>query len=171
MRPNLWNQPLPAASVPPERGGLRVALVACGKAKVDHPAPAREFYTGSLFRMTRDVVEGGGYDAWWILSARHYLVHPDDILSPYEASLTNAPDEFIDMWVNQVDLSFRCNRPGYGTWTQHGGQLVVDIYAGQNYATPLVKRWASLSWEINLPLDGLQIGERLAALKAAREQR
>lgn len=166
-RQTLWNQPLPSGPVP-EGEALRVALVACGKAKVDHPAQAKDFYTGSLFRMTRQLVEEK-YDAWWILSARHYLVHPDDILTPYEAALTNAPDEFIFMWANRVDASFRCHRPGYGAWTQHGGLLHVDIYAGQNYVAPLVERWSSLSWEIGLPLEGLQIGERLAALKAARE--
>lgn len=167
MSPKLWNQALPSGPVPAGEV-LRVALVACGKAKVDHPAPARAFYTGSLFRSTRDLVDTT-YDAWWILSARHYLVHPDDILQPYEASLTNAPDEFIDTWTNHVDSALRCGRPGYGKWTQHGGLLTVDIYAGRNYADPLVKKWERLSWEINLPLEGLQIGERLAALKQARE--
>jgi hypothetical protein len=169
--PGPWSYDQPAGDVPEGRT-LKVALVACGKAKVKHPAPAREFYIGGLFTGTRDLVEheAAGYDAWWILSARHYLVHPDAILTPYEAALGNAPKEYVEyQWPNQVDVRFRCTEPGYGKWSQHGGRLIVDIYAGQDYTTPLMKRWDGLSWEINLPLEGLQIGERLAALKHARE--
>lgn len=170
MRPRLWSTPLPTGPVPDGRS-LRVALVSCGKAKVEHPAPAREFYTGSLFRAARAHVEAQSYDAWWILSARHYLVHPDDILAPYEAALTNAPDEYLPQWAHQVDASFRCNRPGYGVWTQNGGDLTVDIFAGKVYVDPLMAlpaKWQDM-WTVNEPHHGMQIGERLQAFAQARE--
>lgn len=171
MPPQLWNQPLPSDPVPAGTA-LRVALVACGKSKLAYPAPARDLYTGSLFRAARAHVEREGYDAWYILSARHYLVAPQTILAPYEAALTNAPDEYLHTWAHRVDGAFRCTDPGYGVWTQQGGDLTVDIFAGKVYVDPLLAlpaRWAEM-WTVNLPHEGMQIGERLQAFAQAREQ-
>lgn len=160
MTVDLWNHELPAGPVP-AGATLRVALVGCGKAKLAHPAPARELYTGSLFRAARRHVEGAGYAAWWILSARHGLVHPDEIVGPYEATLTGRTNDQIACWARKVDSRMRCSN--YGVWSQHGGALVVDVFAGQAYVEPLLEIWTGLSWEIRVPHAGLQIGERLAA--------
>lgn len=152
----------------PEGSVLRIALVSCGKAKVKHPAPAAEFYTGSLFRAARRHAETG-YDAWWILSAKHHLVHPQQILAPYDATLGNFTDEQVRQWANRVDSEFRIDA-GYGTWVQQGGGLVVDIYAGKNYVQPLLATpaWRRPWCDVNLPHEGLQIGERLQAFAQAR---
>ncbi len=158
----LTNYPITPEPVPDD-ARLRLALIACGKTKTPHPAPARDLYTGNLFRAARRHVEAERYDAWWILSARHGLVHPDDILEPYEAQMAGRTNEELRQWANIVDGAFRCHRPGYGQWTQAGGELQVDIYAGAAYVEPLLARWTHLSWHIEVPHHGLQIGERLAA--------
>jgi hypothetical protein len=49
---------------------MKVVLVACGKSKRPEACPARELYTGTLFRKARAWAERHG-DAWAILSARH----------------------------------------------------------------------------------------------------
>jgi hypothetical protein len=167
----LHNHPLTVGSVPASWPAIRVALVGCGKSKLPHPAPARDLYTGSLFRAARAHVEAVGYDAWFVLSARYGIVPPYAIVGPYEATMAAKSVDETTAWVTKVEAGFRASALGganYGHWTAHGGRLVVDIFAGRDYADPLTARWSELSWEINLPHHGLQIGERLAAFKAAR---
>lgn len=68
-------------------------VVPCGGAKLDRPAPARELYTGSMFRHTfehasrcaeLDEAAGLGPARVLILSALHGLVDPDQVLEPYD---------------------------------------------------------------------------------------
>ena len=154
-------------TVPDEHRPMRVALVSCGKAKLDHPAPARDLYTGSLFRAAKKGIAAAGYDAWWILSARHHLVHPDEIISPYDAAIDGWNLDQLHVWRNRVDARFRCDN--YGAWTQAGGKLEVDIYAGKAYVDAVMAdgKWERLqSWEIRVPHEGLQIGQRIAAFSA-----
>lgn len=163
MSADLWNHDLVGDQVP-DGASLRVALVSCGKSKAAHPAPARDLYTGSLFRAARRYVEASGYDAWWILSARHGLVHPDEIIRPYEATLAGRSVEDLQRWANKVDSRLRC--ANYGVWSQHGGSVQLDIYAGRAYVDPLLPMLQTSSWEVSEPHRGLQIGERLAALRS-----
>jgi hypothetical protein len=158
--------------VPADTPALRVALVGCGKDKTTHPAPARDLYVGNLFVAARRYVEaqmtGRGIDAWYVLSARYGLVHPDRVLEPYDAVMPTNLDE-VRTWVTKVDTAFRCIDPGYGKWSTKGGRLTVDILAGGAYADPLITCWRGISWEINTPLAGLQMGQRLGWFKNARE--
>lgn len=68
-------------------------VIPCGGRKLDHAAPARALYVGSMFRQTLDRVlqcaaldeaEGLGPVRVLILSARYGLVRLDDVLEPYE---------------------------------------------------------------------------------------
>jgi hypothetical protein len=68
---------------------MRVALVSCVKSKQNQPAPAKDLYTSPLFRNLRKYAEDNT-DRWYILSAEHGLVDPDQILAPYEKTLNNA---------------------------------------------------------------------------------
>jgi hypothetical protein len=64
----------------------RIGLIGCVKVKAQTPKPARELYTSQLFQGRRSVVERTCTE-WWILSAEHGLVHPDQVLAPYDTSL------------------------------------------------------------------------------------
>jgi hypothetical protein len=161
MVDTLTNIALIPEPVPTGAPVLRVALVGCGKTKLAHPARARDLYTGNLFVATRGHVEAAGYDAWYVLSARYGLVSPDQIIEPYEATMDSKTVDQLTAWVSKVDVAFRCINPGYGKWTGKGGRLIVDFYAGGAYADPLTATWRGSSWEINTPLAGLQMGERL----------
>ena len=67
-----------------------VLLVSCSKSKLDHPAAAKELYTSPLFRHARHYAEGLGAP-WFILSAEHGLVAPDEWLAPYERYCRTRP--------------------------------------------------------------------------------
>lgn len=61
-----------------------LVLVTCGGAKLDHPAPARDLYTGSYFQLCKAAAEAlNPSRGWLILSAMHGLTDPATILDPY----------------------------------------------------------------------------------------
>ena len=68
------------------KSSTTIALVACSKKKLDHPARAKDLYCSTWFRLARAWAETNA-DQWWILSAEHGLVHPDQILAPYDRTL------------------------------------------------------------------------------------
>src|SRR5680860_82227 len=76
-------------------------LVACVKAKAAAPAAARDLYVSPLFRKERDYAERSGVP-WFILSAEHGLVAPDEWLAPYERYLPDTPRSFRSAWGHWV---------------------------------------------------------------------
>lgn len=68
-------------------------VIPCSAAKLDHAAPARDLYTGTMFRHTLanvermaavDNAEGLGPARVLILSARYGLIDLDTVIEPYE---------------------------------------------------------------------------------------
>lgn len=69
-----------------------VYVVPCGAAKLDRPAAARDLYTGAHFRNTLATAElmaaeDGG--TVLILSARYGLVELDEVLAPYDVTMSD----------------------------------------------------------------------------------
>lgn len=126
-----------------------LVLVACCKEKLTHPAPARSLYTSSLFRKSATWAESNGHP-WAILSAKHGVVHPDQIIEPYDQSLNNMTPVARHRWDRKVE-----NQLMSRTDLQSHDKLVV--LAGKNYLgfVPLVP------FATETPLEGLGIGERL----------
>jgi len=65
-----------------------LVLVACCSKKMSWAAPARDIYLSPLFRKSRRYAEQHG-DGWFILSAKHGLLHPADIIEPYDETLNH----------------------------------------------------------------------------------
>ena len=64
---------------------MTIAIVACGQSKTDYPAPARELYTSSTFRLNLAAAEAIAGRVL-VLSARHGLVELDQVLDPYDTT-------------------------------------------------------------------------------------
>ncbi len=64
----------------------RIALVSCVKSKRRSPIAARDLYTSELFRKLRRYAETHA-DCWYILSAEHGLLRPEQETAPYERTL------------------------------------------------------------------------------------
>ena len=73
--------------------GLHKVLVinSCSQGKQPQPAPAREFYTGQLFRMVRKFSELHGFEQR-ILSGKYGLLTLDDLVDPYDLKITTKAD-------------------------------------------------------------------------------
>ncbi len=129
-------------------------LVTCVKTKLDRPAAARDLYTSPLFRKQRSYAENSGLP-WFILSAEHGLVGPDEWLAPYERYLPDMP------------LSYRT---AWGMWVSErlemlAGPLngrIVEIHASSSYLGALQGPLTAKGARILDPLAGLTMGERLA---------
>lgn len=77
---------LSAASALAPARPANVVLVGCVKTKVGHGAPAKDLYVSDYFAKMRAYAEASGLP-WFILSAEHGLVSPDEWLEPYERYL------------------------------------------------------------------------------------
>jgi hypothetical protein len=154
-------------------------LVACGKAKLDRPAPARDLYTGSLFRAASAHAERA-YDHWYVVSAHHGLVEPDEVLHPYDHTLTELRQAERDAWGRRVVTRLQSSLRHLGhqvPWVQLGSsrpdltrELELWIHAGETYVRPL---WFPLRLHptitVHTPMQGLQIGQQLRWYAERRE--
>ena len=132
-------------------------LVGCGKSKLLRRAPARELYTGSLFRAARDYAEASG-EPWAIVSAKYGLLEPPEVVAPYEHKLARSERH---AWAATVGREFDARYE----------ERKVTLLMGAEYAEPLA---LELSWRgvsVQQPLAGLMLGERLSWFKAQREKR
>ena len=127
---------------------MRVGLVACAKTKLAHPAPARELYASQLFRLASAYC-ADHYDAWYVLSAAHGLVHPETVLAPYDLTLATFG------WVGRHDWAVGVREHLLRLHPAH--ETAFYAHAGRLYCAPL--QAAGL---VVVPcLEGLQIGHRL----------
>jgi hypothetical protein len=131
-------------------------LIGCGKSKIDHAAPARELYTGSLFRAARDYAEGKG-KPWAIVSAKYGLLLPETMVKPYEQRLRGSVGVRARWAQGVVADAVVLLWPGS-----------VVLLMGRDYADPLERAFMAHEITVKRPLDGLSLGQRLKWFKERR---
>jgi hypothetical protein len=138
--------------------GLVVAVVGCGKSKLSKPAPARELYTGSLFRAARRVAET--CDRWLIASARYGIVTPELVLAPYEYRL--GPKD-RQQWGHAAANAIVCE-------LLESGPYELVLLAGEDYTAPIAQGmrhedgWRCNCVDVTRPLAGMGLGARMSWL-------
>lgn len=138
----------------------RVALVSCVKSKLPRSAPAAELYISPLFKGLRAYAEKMA-DDWFILSAEHGLLAPDQVIDPYEKTLNTAGVAERRRWAERVQEQLRERLlPGCD----------VVILAGQRYREHLVPFLSERGHNVTIPLEGLQMGQQLQWLNAWKER-
>lgn len=133
--------------------GVDLVLVTCVKSKLEVPAPAKDLYISTLFTRQRAYAEVKGVP-WFILSAEHGLVAPDEWLAPYERYLPDTPATYRDAW---------------GRWVSERLELlagslqnqVIEIHAGSAYVDALSLHLVAKGAVLRNPLKGLSMGQRL----------
>lgn len=136
-----------------------IILVSCVKSKRSRPAAAKDLYTSSLFKKERAYAERSG-KPWFILSAEHGLVAPDEWLAPYERYLADTTAEFRQAW---------------GAWVAARLELlagpicgaVIEVHASATYLKAAQPHLERLGAHVLDPLRGLTMGQRLAWYPAA----
>ncbi len=119
-------------------------------------APAKDLYLSDWFIKARNFVEARGCP-WFILSAEHGLIAPDDILDPYEKTLNTMSASDRRRWAEMVLSQMSEKMPKAKS---------VVFLAGQRYREFLVDRLRNQGVSVEVPMVGLRIGEQLAWLRA-----
>ena len=136
----------------------RVGFIGCVKQESARPAAAKDLYTSTLFVGRRRYVERT-CDEWWVLSALYGLVHPDDLLDPYDCALRNSSRRERRSWAALVLAAIEKR-----VAVQSGD--VVELHAGAEYRDyGLADGLATCGARIVNPTAGLGIGLQLAFYK------
>lgn len=131
-----------------------IRLVGCVKTKRSEPAPAQDLYISDLFKKRRAYVQSLG-GRWFILSAQHGLVAPDDVLDPYDMALKEQAAQYRAHWGRQV-VEALLERLG----PLEGRQF--EVHAGAAYVDALRQPLTAAGGRLLLPLAGLGQGQQLS---------
>jgi len=131
-----------------------VVLISCVSKKLNYPAPAREFYVSPWFKkaLAFALVR---HTPVFILSAKYGLVELEQVIEPYELTLTSMTATERRIWAEQVHGQLRVALPGRRRYV---------ILAGMRYREFLMPRLLQDGHEVDVPLQGLGIGYQLAWL-------
>jgi hypothetical protein len=132
-----------------------IYLIACSSKKGTMPTQARDLYQGQAFKFSRQLAEKTGAD-YWILSALHGLVHPEEKITPYNEYLGGMTKAQRTTWA--IKTAQQIKRAGLT-------DSPVTFLAGGLYAEPL----AQIFTHANRPLAGMGIGQQLNYLKTQLE--
>lgn len=139
----------------PATAMMTIALIACAASKLSHPAPAADLYTSQLFRKSQAFARQTRKH-WFVLSAKHELLRPEEVVDPYEQTLNTMPRADREAWAGRV---FSQLHPSL-----HPGDRITML-AGQRYREFLLPLLQREGYAVKVPLDGMRIGEQLQWLK------
>lgn len=134
--------------------GTTVYLVSCVSQKRELACEARDLYVSELFRKARRYVEASGCP-WFVLSAEHGLVAPDQVIAPYERTLNTTGVADRRAWAEQVAAQLAEAMPDLSR---------VVFLAGERYREFLARQLAGRGVAVSVPMQGLRIGEQLSWL-------
>lgn len=152
--------PVNPTAPPQPAAPARVALIGCGKRKLDGKHRARDLYVGPLFKAALAHATRTAHEVF-ILSAAHGLLALDQEVESYDRPLRAASKSERQSWAYRVCLDLRSRmrrRP-----------FEVFIYAGQTYADPIESYLALLDCTVKVttPLAGLALGYQLRWFRIA----
>jgi hypothetical protein len=133
-----------------------VCLVSCVGAKRATLAPAKDLYQSDWFIKARAYVEAVG-SRWYILSAKYGLVHPDEVIAPYEQTLNTMGVSERRGWACVVREQMDKQMPD---------ATRIVVLAGQRYREFLMDYLRGRTGTVEVPMAGLGIGKQLSWLRS-----
>lgn len=131
-----------------------LVLVGCVKTKRDVGALAKDLYTSDYFVKMRTYAEATGL-RWFILSAEHGLISPDEWLEPYERYLPETSRDYRRAWGQKVAAQLE-----HAVGSLDG--LFVDVHAGAAYIDSVEDALQQRGAQVIDQLKGLSFGRRLS---------
>lgn len=135
-----------------------IVLIGCTKQKAPTAAPARELYRGRVFEASVAYAEALGAQ-WFVLSALHGVVAPDQVIEPYDVTLVGADKSQRMTWAAMVSDQLG---------ERFDARQRFVVLAGAEYVRGLERYPGKRVFDT--PLAGLGVGERYAKLVAMREE-
>jgi hypothetical protein len=130
----------------------RIALVACGKTKLDHRAAAESLYIGNLFVKSLAFARRLRPDEIYILSAKHGLLELKREIDPYEQTLVGESNANVRLWAEGVLTQLRA--------ITNLKEDHFTILAGLPYRRHLTSHLT----HVEVPMKGLSQGKQLEFL-------
>lgn len=133
----------------------KICLVSCVSRKQDGRHAAAELYTSDWFVKARSLVQA--LDApWFILSARHGLLAPQEEIQAYDKTLNKMSSAQRRDWAEKVISQMQSRLPPADE---------VVLFAGMKYRQHLLAWLESRFHKVSLPMEGMKIGQQLQWLK------
>lgn len=133
----------------------RVVLVSCVKSKKSSASAAQNLYTSDLFLSMRAYARQNS-DQWFILSAEHGVLRPDEVISPYEKTLNKMLKVERLEWAEKVQCRLLELMPLDAS---------VVVLAGERYREGVVSFLRERGYPVEIPMVGLKFGFQLRWLK------
>lgn len=129
-----------------------IGLVACCSRKAKRPMPAKDLYLGASFRRPYIYVSRLCHSVW-ILSGKYGLVHPDDIIAPYDDFLGRKSAAERIAWADMVFQQF-CDRIGSASQ-----RVPYYIYCREPIDSIYCRGWRPLvgNWTLQFVRDGVWV--------------
>ncbi|WP_084555356.1 DUF6884 domain-containing protein [[Phormidium ambiguum] IAM M-71] len=134
----------------------RIGLIACVSKKRKETSPASELYISQWFKAAKKYILSMEID-YFILSAKHGILHPTQTIEPYDQSLYHLSALEHRQWSEIVVKQLIAIAPP-------PAELI--ILAGKRYRQGIVEPLQKAGYNITIPLQGLGIGKQLQWLAA-----
>jgi hypothetical protein len=126
-----------------------IILITCGKSKLPRPSPAKDLYTGTAFRSNwRWASSVFPESQIFIISAKHGLLRPSQIIAPYDLRMGAPGSISPDVIQSQAEA------------LGIAGKRVCFI-GGEDYLDAIRAVWA----DVRHPTKGLALGKKAQLLK------
>jgi hypothetical protein len=123
----------------------RVVLIGSSGATADEPEPAGRIFRSDGFARAREHAVHSRLP-WFVLSAKHGLLDPDEIISPTDMQIDDQPAAYRAAWGEWVvaQLADRLQLDG----------VVVEVNGGVDFAQPLRQPLTRRGATLDIPLPG-----------------
>ena len=132
-----------------------LAVISCSKSKLPGLQRVRKLYTGELFRLAVLAAEVMA-ERWVVISGRHGVLHPDDIIESYDESVMSKSRRQREQWGQHVSRQLKLCLPAL-----QGSQVLSFVSAPYQEFLDLSGVGASFF----CPLQGMAIGLQKKRLK------
>lgn len=129
-------------------------MLGCVKLKCNEPAPARELYTSPLWNKRRAYAEASG-TSWLILSAKHGVLDPDELVAPYDLALAELGPAARRIWGQRAVEELERRLDGLA-------DMILEVHAGALYRRAIEPGIVTAGGRLETPLQGLSQGKQLA---------
>ena len=148
-----------------------IMLIGCGRSKLQEQSPARDLYTGSLFRARRSLAEEMGC-RWFVISAKHGLLYPDRVIAPYDVTIDGLSVLDRAAWFPVVtsQLIDAIEDPGCFYDDRDLRRVTIEIHAGESYASRLVETLRAAGFTAFHPVANLGQGKQMEYYAVRRRQ-
>ena len=117
-----------------------IIIISCGKRKLEGKAKAKDLYIGSLYHQKLEYVKTlYPNNEFYIISAKHGLIHQDVVISSYDRVLPSSSEEFKE-WTDLVNNQLQIFDSKEEVLFLGGTRYYVPVdeyFTGKKYA-PLV---------------------------------